>query len=201
MLPFLGNQLDWTWETIPGGTVGVHTVYLTQVVQDKDVTWCCNTLGHPLFCQAQSPTLLVNQGVALRVSRLWHWDVSVVRVAGMPLPFPARGDVWANQTFPVTSATWRGGKDFESKAMGGDSGVFDLYTVYISLLSLLSFKYDDIWWLLVMVMVMPQEQDSSEDFGEDTLTRPFPKANIQVRLKPWASALYILRTDHSKIVV
>ena len=29
--------------------------------------------------------------------------------------------------------------------MGGDSGVFDLYTVYISLLSLLSFKYDDIW--------------------------------------------------------
>ena len=52
-----------------------------------------------------------------------------------------------------------------------------------------------------MVMVMPQEQDSSEDFGEDTLTRPFPKANIQVRLKPWASALYILRTDHSKIVV
>lgn len=44
-------------------------------------------------------------------------------------------------------------------------------------------------------MVMPQQQDSSEDFG-DTLARPLPKATIQVSLKPWASALYILRADH-----
>ena len=42
---------------------------------------------------------------------------------------------------------------------------------------------------------MPQQQDSSEDFG-DTLARPLPKATIQVSLKPWASALYILRADH-----
>ena len=49
-------------------------------------------------------------------------------------------------------------------------------------------------------MVMPQQQDSSEDFG-DTLTR-LPKATIQVHLKPWASALYILRADHlGQIVV
>ena len=75
--------------------------------------------------------------------------------------------------------------------MGGDIGVFDLYTYTVHLFCFLFFsRYGD-----GDDMVMPQQQDSSEDFG-DTLTRPLPKATIQVSLKPWASALYILRADH-----
>ena len=77
-----------------------------------------------------------------------------------------------------------------------DIGAFDLYTVYTCLYNIHLLHLS----IINIVMVMPQQQDSSEAFG-DTLTR-LPKATIQVHLKPWASALYILRADHlGQIVV
>ena len=89
----------------------------------------------------------------------------------------------------IKPSQWLQQLDAEERILGSELGngkwhwcIWSLYGYTVHLFCFLN-------------MVMPQQQDSSEDFG-DTLTRPLPKATIQVSLKPWASALYILRADH-----